>query len=80
LRRTSVRCQRSSVCGVTSNDDARRCRGERAAGGSQQDPVGCGELGAAGLAAQDPKLLPQDQDLQVLGAVLGVWEDQRAVQ
>jgi hypothetical protein len=52
--------------------------GEHLARGSQQDPVGCGELGAAGLAAQDPKLLPQHQDLQVLGAVVGVWEDHQA--
>jgi hypothetical protein len=52
--------------------------GERPAGGSQQDPVTCGELGPAGLAAQHPKLMPQDQDLQVLGAVIAVWKDQQA--
>ena len=52
--------------------------GEHPAGGGEQDPVACGELGAAGLAAQHPKLLPQDQDLQVLGAVISVWEDQQA--
>src|SRR6266487_6896459 len=32
---------------------------------------------AAGLAAQHPKLLPQDEDLQVLGAVVSVWEAQQ---
>jgi hypothetical protein len=59
--------------------DEQRCpplSGEHPAGGGEQDPVGCGELGPAGLAAQHPKLLPQDQDLQVLGAVIGVREDQ----
>jgi hypothetical protein len=50
--------------------------GEHPAGGSEQDPVGCGELGPTGLAAQHPKLMPQDEDLQVLGAVIGVREDQ----
>jgi hypothetical protein len=53
--------------------------GEHPAGG-EQDPVGCGELGAAGLAAQHPKLLPQHQDLQVLGAVIGIGKDQQAGQ
>jgi hypothetical protein len=52
--------------------------GERPAGGSQQNPVACGEPGAAGLAAQHPKLMPQHQDLQVLGAVIGVRQDQQA--
>jgi hypothetical protein len=52
--------------------------GECTAGGREQDPVGCGEPGAAALAAQHPKLLPQDQDLQVLGAVIAVREDQQA--
>jgi hypothetical protein len=61
--------------------DEQRCpplSGEHPAGGSEQDPVGCGELGATGLAAQHPKLMPQDEDLQVLGAVVSVWEDQQA--
>src|SRR6266567_5693095 len=35
---------------------------------------------AAGLAAQHPKLLPQDQDLQVLGAVISTGEDQQTGQ
>src|SRR6266700_8078927 len=35
---------------------------------------------AAGLAAQHPKLLPQDQDLQVLGAVISTGKDQQAGQ
>jgi hypothetical protein len=54
--------------------------GEHPAGSSQQDPVACGELGAAALAAQHPKLMPQGQDLQVLGAVVSAWEDQQAGQ
>jgi hypothetical protein len=61
-------------------DEKRRCpplSGERAAGGGEQDPVACGELGPAGLAAQHPKLLPQHQDLQVLGGVVSVWENQQ---
>jgi len=40
------------------------------AGGGEQDPVSYGELGATGLAAQHPKLMPQHQDLQVFGAVI----------
>jgi hypothetical protein len=28
---------------------------------------------------RNPKLMPQDQDLQVFGAVIGVGEDQQAV-
>jgi hypothetical protein len=51
--------------------------GEHPADCSEQDLVTCGELGAAGLAAQHPKLMPQDQDLQVLGAVINVREDQQ---
>ncbi len=35
------------------------------AGGGEQGPVARPELGAAGLAAQRPKLTPQDEDLQV---------------
>jgi hypothetical protein len=54
--------------------------GEHPAGGSEQDPVACGEPGAAGLAAQHPKLLPQHQDLQVFGGVIGIGEDQQAGQ
>jgi hypothetical protein len=62
-------------------DQKRRCpplAGEHPAGGGEQDPVGCGEPGPAALAAQHPKLMPQLQDLQVLGAVIGVREDQQA--
>jgi len=61
--------------------DKKRCpplSGEHPAGGGEQDPVTCGELGAAGLAAQHPKLMPQDQDLQVLGAVIAVRKDEPA--
>jgi hypothetical protein len=61
--------------------DEKRCpplTGERAARSREQDPVARGELGAAGLAAQHPKLMPQDEDLQVLGAVTSVREDQQA--
>jgi hypothetical protein len=53
--------------------------GEHPAGG-EQDPVACGELGPAGLAAQHPKLMPQYQDLQVFGGVIAVREDQQAGQ
>jgi hypothetical protein len=49
---------------------------ERAAGGGEYDPVACGEPGTAALAAQHPKLMPQDQDLQVLGAVIGIPNDE----
>jgi hypothetical protein len=63
--------------GVTINDDAHRCR-EHPARSREQDPVACGEPGAVGLATQHPKLMPQHQDLQVLGAVVSVWEDQQA--
>jgi hypothetical protein len=51
--------------------------GEHPAGGGEQDPVACGELGTAGLAAQHPKLLPEYEDLQVLGTVIVVEEDEQ---
>ncbi len=54
--------------------------GQESAGGREQDPVACGELGAAGLAAQHPKLMPQNKDLQVLGAVIAVRKDQQTGQ
>jgi hypothetical protein len=62
-------------------DEKRRCpppSGERPAGGGEQDPVTCGESGMAGLAPQDPKLMPKDQDLQILAAVASVREDEQA--
>ncbi len=75
----------SDECAVPAQQrlgrDEQRCpplSGECTAGGGEQDPVACGEPGAAGLAAQYPKLMPQYQDLQVLGAVVSVWEDQQA--
>jgi hypothetical protein len=49
--------------------DEKRCpplSGEHPAGGNEQDLVARGELGPAGLATQHPKLMPQDQNLQVL--------------
>jgi hypothetical protein len=52
--------------------------GKHPAGSGKHDPVACGEPGPAGLAAQHPKLVPQHEDLQVLGAVVAVWEDQQA--
>jgi hypothetical protein len=52
--------------------------GEHPAGCGEQDPVGWGELGPAGLAAQHSKLMPQDQNLQVLAVVVSVWEDEQA--
>jgi hypothetical protein len=54
--------------------------GEHPAGGSEQDPVACGELGRAALAAQHPKLMPQYQNLQVLGAVVAVRKEQQTGQ
>ncbi len=45
-------------------DEKRRCpplSGEHPAGGGEQGSVACGELGTAGLTAQHPKLMPQDQ-------------------
>jgi hypothetical protein len=45
----------------------------------EQDPVACGEPRAAGLAAQHPKLIPQDQDLQVLSAVVSVGKTSNPV-
>jgi hypothetical protein len=52
--------------------------GEHAACGGEHDPVERGEPGAAGLAAQHSKLMPEYQDLQVLGAAISAWEDQQA--
>src|SRR6266496_6411890 len=63
--------------------DEQRCpplSGEHPAGGGEQDPVACGELGRAALAAQHPKLMPQYQDLQVLGAVVAVRKEQQTGQ
>src|SRR6266568_6009389 len=54
--------------------------GEQAACGGEHDPVERGEPGAAGLAAQHPKLMSENEDLQVLGAVVSVREDQQTRQ
>jgi hypothetical protein len=63
--------------------DEERCPAvseKQAACGGEHDPVERGEPGAAGLAAQHPKLMPENEDLQVLGAVVSVWEDQQTRQ
>src|SRR6266702_1573494 len=54
--------------------------GEAGACGGEHDPVERGEPGAAGLAAQHPKLMSENEDLQVLGAVVSVREDQQTRQ
>jgi hypothetical protein len=53
--------------------------GEHPAGGGEQDSVACGESKTAGLATQDPKLMPQYEDLQVLGAVVARGRTSRRV-
>ncbi len=52
--------------------------GQDPAGGGKQDAVECGESGTASLATQYTELLPQYQDLQVLGTVSSAWQDQHA--
>jgi hypothetical protein len=61
--------------------DEKRCPpvpGQDPAGGGEQEAVECGESGTASLATQYTELLPQYQDLQVLGTVSSAWEHQHA--
>jgi hypothetical protein len=60
--------------------DQKRCPsipGQDLARGGEQGPVERGEPWAAGLAAQHPELLLEDQDLQVFRAVASAGEDQQ---
>jgi len=62
--------------------DEERCPplpGEDAAGGGEQGPVERCEPGTAGLAARDPELVSDHQDLQVLGAVISAGRTSRRV-
>jgi hypothetical protein len=74
------------ACGASAQRlrrDKQRCpplSGEHPTGGSEQDPVACGEPGRAALAAQHPKLLPQHQNLEVLGAITSARKDQQTGQ
>jgi len=45
---------------------------------ASRPPVQDGEPGAAGLAAQHAELMAEHQDLQILGACIGMREDQQA--
>jgi hypothetical protein len=73
-----VRCQRSSVWGVTRNDAQRSRESRRLAAAST---IRSSEVnrGRPVLRRSTPKLMPQHQDLQVLGAVVSVWEHRSRV-